>query len=66
VWWKKLRRLLGKFFVKASHGQDYGMWGNFKVAYVGNDLAHVDRGLYGADAHFGSGLTSFGERRITA
>src|SRR5215467_14379965 len=56
---------LGKFFVKASHGQDYGMWGNFKVSYVGNDLAHVDRGLYGADAHFGSGLTSFGERRIT-
>src|SRR5689334_17621703 len=56
---------LGKFYVKASHGQDYGMWGNFKVAYVGNELAHVDRGLYGADAHFGSGLTSFGERRIT-
>ncbi|HKD13577.1 MAG TPA: flagellar motor protein MotB, partial [Candidatus Angelobacter sp.] len=57
---------LGKFFVKASHGQDYGMWGNFKVSYVGNDLAHVDRGLYGADAHYGSQLTtSFGERRIT-
>lgn len=56
---------LGKFFVKASHGQDYGMWGNFKVAYVGNELAHVDRGLYGANAHFGSGLTSFGERRVT-
>jgi flagellar motor protein MotB len=55
---------LGKFYVKASHGQDYGMWGNFKVAYVGNDLAHVDRGLYGADGHFGSGLTSFGERRL--
>jgi flagellar motor protein MotB len=55
---------LGKFYVKASRGQDYGMWGNFKVAYVGNELAHVDRGLYGADAHFGSGLTSFGERRI--
>jgi flagellar motor protein MotB len=57
---------LGKFYVKASHGQDYGMWGNFKVAYVGNELAHVDRGLYGANAHYGSGLTtSFGERRIS-
>jgi flagellar motor protein MotB len=57
---------LGKFYVKASRGQDYGMWGNFKVAYVGNELAHVDRGLYGADAHYGSELTtSFGERRIT-
>jgi hypothetical protein len=57
---------MGKFYVNASRGQDYGMWGNFKVAYVGNELAHVDRGLYGADAHFGSGpTTSFGERRIT-
>ena len=56
---------LGKFFVKASHGQDYGMWGNFKVDYVSNDLAHVDRGLYGGDAHFGSQpTTSFGERRL--
>ena len=58
---------LGKFYVKASHGENYGMWGNFKVGYVGNELAHVDRGLYGANAHFGSGATtSFGERRITA
>jgi flagellar motor protein MotB len=57
---------LGKFFIKASHGQDYGMWGNFKVGYVGNDLAHVDRGLYGANVHFGSApTTSFGERRIS-
>lgn len=57
---------LGKFYVKASHGADYGMWGNFKVDYVSNDLAHVDRGLYGADAHFGSApTTSFGERRVS-
>ena len=57
---------LGKFYVKASHGQDYGMWGNFTANYVGNDLAHVNRGLYGADAHFGSEpTTSFGERRIS-
>jgi hypothetical protein len=57
---------LGKFYVKASNGQNYGMWGNFKVGYVDNELAHVDRGLYGANAHYGSELTtSFGERRIT-
>jgi flagellar motor protein MotB len=57
---------LGKFYVKASHGQDYGMWGNFTANYVGNDLAHVNRGLYGADAHFGSApTTSFGERRVS-
>lgn len=57
---------LGKFYVKASNGQNYGMWGNFKVGYVDNELAHVDRGLYGANAHYGSELTtSFGEQRIT-
>jgi flagellar motor protein MotB len=57
---------LGKFYVKASRGQDYGMWGNFKVGYRDNELAQVDRGLYGGNAHYGSELTtSFGEQRIT-
>jgi hypothetical protein len=56
---------LGKLYVKASRGENYGMWGNFKVGYLGNELAHVDRGLYGANAHYGSGATtSFGEKRI--
>jgi flagellar motor protein MotB len=55
---------LGKFYVKASHGENYGMWGNFKVGYLGNELAQVDRGLYGAHAHYASeATTSFGERR---
>ena len=58
---------LGKFYFKASRGENYGMWGNFKVGYLGNELAHVDRGLYGANAHFGSAsTTSFGERRFSA
>src|SRR5215475_4547068 len=57
---------LGKFYAKVSRGENYGMWGNFKVGYVDNELAHVDRGLYGANAHYGSELTtSFGEQRIT-
>jgi flagellar motor protein MotB len=56
---------LGKFYAKASRGENYGMWGNFKVGYLDNELAQVDRGLYGANAHYGSELTtSFGERRI--
>jgi flagellar motor protein MotB len=55
---------LGKFYVRATHDDDYAMFGNFKVGYTDNELAHVDRGLYGADAHFGSeDVTSFGERR---
>jgi flagellar motor protein MotB len=56
---------LGKLYVKANHGENYGMWGNFKVGYTDNELAHVDRGLYGANAHYGSeAITRFGERRI--
>jgi flagellar motor protein MotB len=56
---------LGKFYVKVNHGENYGMWGNFKVGYMDNELAHVDRGLFGANAHFTSAnATSFGEKRI--
>src|SRR5439155_7032278 len=55
---------LGKFYLKASHGENYGMWGNFKVGYLGNEMAQVDRGLYGANAHYASqATTSFGERK---
>ena len=58
---------LGKFYVKASRGENYGMWGNFKVGYLGNELAQVDRGLYGANAHYASqATTSFGERKASA
>ena len=57
---------LGKFYFKASRGQNYWMWGNFNTGYMGNEVAHVDRGLYGANAHYGSeSTTQFGERRIT-
>src|SRR6059036_3824908 len=57
---------LGKFYLKAGRGESYGMWGNFNAGYLGNELAHVDRGLYGANAHFGSeSTTGFGERRMT-
>ncbi len=54
----------GKFYLKASHGQSYAMWGNFKVGYLGNELAQVDRGLYGASGHYATdATTSFGERK---
>ncbi|MBD3868292.1 MAG: OmpA family protein [Acidobacteria bacterium] len=56
---------LGKFYVKASRGENYALWGNFKVGYMGNELAQVDRGLYGASAHYQSeSTTRSGERRI--
>ena len=28
---------------------NYGQWGNFKIGYMNNELAQVDRGLYGAN-----------------
>jgi len=58
---------MGKFFARVSQDDNYGQWGNFKVGYVNNELAHVDRGLYGANAHYQTDATTdFGERRFTA
>jgi len=55
----------GKFYVKATKDDNYGLWGNFRVGYTDNDLAHVDRGLYGANLHYQTtGVTSFGEKRF--
>ena len=56
---------LGKFYVKAGRGENYGEWGNFQIGYMNNELAQVDRGLYGANLHYESQkATSFGERRF--
>ncbi len=56
---------LGKFYVKLSHDQSHALWGNFKVGYFDNELAQVDRGLYGGNAHYQSAAsTSFGEQRL--
>ncbi len=56
---------LGKFFVKLNKGENHALWGNFKVGYVDNELALVERGLYGANVHYQSpSTTRFGERRL--
>jgi flagellar motor protein MotB len=56
---------LGKFFVELGHGANYGKWGNFNVGYMNNELAQVDRGLYGANLHYQSETTTtFGETRF--
>lgn len=55
----------GKFYVKVTKDNNYGLWGNFRVGYTDNDLAHVDRGLYGGNLHYQlPGVTSFGEKRF--
>ncbi len=56
---------LGKFYLKVEKDGSYGMWGDFKVAYDDNDLARVDRGLYGVNLHYQTpDTTSFGEKRF--
>ncbi len=64
---QELAPSMGKFFVRFGKDDDFGQWGNFKVAYMNNELAQVDRGLYGANFHFQTDATTeFGERRFVA
>jgi len=55
----------GNFYVKVKKDETYGMWGDFKINYAENDLAHIDRDLYGANIHYQPlTTTSFGEPRL--
>lgn len=61
---EELAPTMGKFFVRMGKDDNFGQWGNFKASYMQNELAQVDRGLYGANAHYQSSeTTSFGEQR---
>jgi hypothetical protein len=56
---------LGKFYVKVSKDQSHALWGNFNIEYLDNELAKVDRGLYGGNLHYQTlSTTSFGEQRL--
>ena len=62
---RELAPTMGKFFVRVAQNENYGQWGNFKIAYMNNELARVDRGLYGANMHYESdGATEFGDKRL--
>jgi flagellar motor protein MotB len=55
---------LGKFYVRVDHRDHHALWGSFKVGYMDNELAHVDRALYGANVGLRSqAITRFGEQR---
>jgi uncharacterized repeat protein (TIGR01451 family) len=57
---------MGKFYAKLSQNDNHALWGNFKVSYHDNELALVERGLYGGNLHFQTDATTgFGERRLT-
>jgi flagellar motor protein MotB len=54
----------GKFYVKLSKAESHALWGSFDVGYRNNELAQVERGLYGANLHYQwPKTTSFGEKR---
>lgn len=62
---EELAPTMGKFYVKLKNGKDYGLWGNFNVNYTDNNLAHVDRSLYGANIHLESkSATSLGDKSL--
>jgi flagellar motor protein MotB len=62
---QELAPTMGKFFVRLSQDDNYGQWGNFKIGYMNNELAQVDRGLYGANLHYQSeATTSFGDQKF--
>jgi flagellar motor protein MotB len=64
---EELAPTMGKFFVRVSEQDNYGQWGNFKIGYMQNELAQVDRGLYGANLHYQSeATTDFGEQQFAA
>ena len=55
----------GKLFMKVGRRDTHALWGNYNVHYDQNELARVDRGLYGVNLHHEStATTEFGERRF--
>ncbi len=56
---------LGKFYARLSQNDNHALWGNFNIGYRDNELALVERGLYGGNLHFQTDATTrFGERRL--
>jgi hypothetical protein len=55
----------GKFYIRLQKHNNYGILGNFTIAYLDTTLAQIDRGLYGVTGHYESkAYTSFGEQKL--
>ena len=55
----------GKFYIKLSKAESHALWGSFNIGYRDNELAQVERGLYGANLHYQPPTTTgFGEQRM--
>jgi flagellar motor protein MotB len=56
---------MGKFYVRVDNDDSRALWGNFQVDYADNELARIDRGLYGGNVRLESeDTTSFGDERF--
>jgi hypothetical protein len=56
---------MGKFYVRVDKDDNRALWGNFQVDYADNELARIDRGLYGGNVRLESeDTTSFGDERF--
>jgi flagellar motor protein MotB len=45
---------MGKFYVRLANQDNHAQWGNFKIGYMNNELAQVDRGIDGFGAEPGT------------
>lgn len=55
----------GRLYLELDDGRNHALWGNFEVGYLDNELAQVERGLYGGNLRYQSdSTTGFGERRL--
>jgi len=56
----------GKFYIRWQKDNNYGLWGNFDIAYMDSRLAQVDRVLYGFNTNYESdSATNFGEKHYS-
>jgi len=55
----------GKLYLRLQRHKNYGILGNFSIAYLDTTLSHIDRGLYGVTGHYETEeYTSFGEQKF--
>lgn len=55
----------GKFYLRLQKEETYSLWGNFKTSYRDNELAAIERELYGLNLHHqGAETTGFGANKL--
>jgi len=56
----------GRMYARLSKEQSHLLWGNFRADYLDNELAQLQRGLYGGNLRWeSSSTTRYGEKRFS-